>query len=63
MNKNKHVIISRSRIRKMCNNIYSIIKQQRLHELLRINQLLNDRVQYLDLYRNELLTQLSTHRV
>lgn len=59
MNKNKHIIITRSKIRKMCKHAYFIIKQQRLNELLRINQLLHDRIQYLELYRNQLLTSLT----
>jgi hypothetical protein len=58
MNKNKHIIITRSRIRKMCKKAYSIIIQQRLYDLLRINQFLNDRIQYLELYRNQLLNNL-----
>jgi|LakMenE01Jun11ns_1017448.scaffolds.fasta_scaffold9720003_3 hypothetical protein len=58
MNKNKHIIITRSRIRKMCERAYFKIKQERLDELLRINHLLNDRIRYLELHRNQLLNSL-----
>ena len=50
MNKNKHIIITRSRIRKMCERAYFKIKQERLDELLRINHLLNLRLKYYEIF-------------
>jgi hypothetical protein len=45
--KNKHIIITRKKIRIICRKTYEIIKEQRYNELLQLNILLNNRLQHL----------------